>query len=139
MSELRLSGNRHDFAVCRHKICPFQKPPPYLEGITATPKEPHFEGSINSEKMLHGLEHFRRQIARPFIIIWDRSRTHRSKLIQACLAKHPEIPVEFLPAYAPEVSPEEFCHGNVKRSTKNSVFQSKQDIRKTLNMHFAAL
>jgi hypothetical protein len=34
------------------------------------------------------------------------------------LALHPEIHVEFLPAYAPEVNPEEFCPGNVKRPSR---------------------
>ena len=59
--------------------------------------------------------------------------------MNAYLAKHPEIHVEFLPAYAPEVNPEEFCHGNVKRSLKNSIFLSKQEIRKKLDKRFTAL
>ena len=112
-----------------------------MAGLTVTGKiyKKHFEGSINSEKMIQGLEHFRRCIGKPFILIWDRSRTHRSKVMQAYLAKHPEIQVACLPAYAPEVNPEEFCHGNVKRSIKNSVFLSKQEIRKKLDKRFAAL
>jgi hypothetical protein len=55
------------------------------------------------------------------------------------LSEHPEIQIESLPAYAPEVNPEEFCHGSVKRSVKNAVFTSKQDIRKKLDRRFAAL
>ncbi len=112
-----------------------------MAGLTITGNiyKKHFEGSINSEKMIQGLEHFRRCIGKPFIIIWDRSRTHRSKIMNAYLAKHPEIHIEFLPAYAPEVNPEEFCHGNVKRSIKNSVFLSKQEIRQKLDKRFAAL
>jgi transposase len=49
-----------------------------MAGLTISGKiyKKHFEGSIDSEKMLQGLEHFRRQIGRPFIMIWDRSRTH---------------------------------------------------------------
>lgn len=99
----------------------------------------HFEGSINSAKLIQGLEHFRRQIRQPFILIWDGSRTHRSKLTKSYLAAHPEIHVESLPAYAPEVNPEEFCHGNIKRKVKNAVFTSKQDIRKKLDKQFASL
>lgn len=112
-----------------------------LAGLTITGKvyKKHFEGSINSEKMIQGLEHFRRCIGKPLILIWDRSRTHRSKLMKEYLAAHPEIHVEFLPAYAPEVNAEEFCHGHVKRSIKNAVFPSKQEIPKMLNKRFAAL
>jgi hypothetical protein len=55
------------------------------------------------------------------------------------LSGYPEIQIESLPAYAPEVNPEEFCHGNVKRSVKNEAFPSKQDIRKKLDRRFSAL
>lgn len=112
-----------------------------MVGLTITGKifKKHFEGSINSEKLVQGLEHFSYHIGRPFIVIWDRSRAHRSNLVKEYLTKHPQIQLEFLPAYAPEVNPEEFCHGNVKRSMKNAVFTSKQDICKNLNRHFSLL
>jgi len=79
-----------------------------MAGLTISGKiyKKHFEGSINSAKLIQGLEHFRRQIRRPFIMIWDRSRTHRSKLMKKFLAAHSEIQIEFLPAYAPEINPE---------------------------------
>jgi transposase len=99
----------------------------------------HFDGSINSEKFLVGLEHFRRQINKPFIIIWDRSKVHRSKLVKAYLEMHPEIHREYLPPYAPELNPEEYCHGNVKRRMKNGIYHSKSDIRKSLDMGFSRL
>jgi transposase len=110
-------------------------------GLTITGRifEKCFIGSVNSEKLIRGLEHFRRCIGGPFILIWDRSRSHRSKLTKAYLTDHPEIHVESLPAYAPEVNPEEFCHGTVKNSIKNTVFSSKQDIPKVLHKKFAAL
>ena len=112
-----------------------------MAGLTISGKiyKKHFEGSINSAKLIQGLEHFRRQIRRPFIMIWDRSRTHRSKLMKKFLAAHSEIQIKFLPAYAPEINPEEFCHGNAKRAVKNAVFTSKQDIRKKLDRRFAVL
>lgn len=99
----------------------------------------HFAGSINSEKVILGLEHLRHHVRRSFILIWDRSRTHRSKLVMKYLQEHPEIHVEFLPAYAPELNPEEFCHGNVKRHIKNAVFLSVVEIRKSLDTGFARL
>jgi len=99
----------------------------------------HFEGSIDSEKLLIGLEHLVRHIQGPFILIWDRSRTHKSKVVQAFFEKHPEIHVEYLPAYAPELNPEEYCHGNVKHHMKNAVLHSKDEIRNALNQGFARL
>ena len=99
----------------------------------------HFAGSINSEKLIVGLDHLRRHIRGPFIIIWDRSRTHRSNLVKQYMQDHPEIYVEYLPAYAPELNPEEFCHGNIKRRIKNAVFFSTSEIRKALDLGFARL
>ena len=73
------------------------------------------------EKLLIGLEHLVRHIQGPFILIWDRSRTHRAKIVKTFLEKHPQIQVEYLPAYAPDAQsggvlpwkcqvPHEKCH-----------------------------
>jgi transposase len=99
----------------------------------------HFDGSINAEKLIVGLEHIRRHMNKPFILIWDRSRTHRSNLVKTYLADHPEIHREYLPPYAPELNPEEYCHGNVKRRMKNGIYHSKSEIRKNLDLGFARL
>jgi transposase len=51
----------------------------------------------------------------PFTVIWDGSNIHsRSKLVQVYLAKHPEIVVETLPGYAPELNPDEGAWGWTK-------------------------
>ena len=55
------------------------------------------------------------------------------------LAKYPEIQVELLPAYAPELNPEEYCHGNVKHHLRNARPSIKQEIRGMLDRGFARL
>jgi transposase len=51
----------------------------------------------------------------PFTVIWDGSNIHsRSKLVRNYLAKHPEIVVETLPGYAPELNPDEGAWGWTK-------------------------
>ena len=72
-------------------------------------------------------------------MIWDRSCTHRSKRVQKYLQEHPEVHIKFLPAYAPELNPEAFCHGNVKRHVKNAVFLSVKEIRISSDARFARL
>jgi transposase len=112
-----------------------------MAGLTISGKiyKRHFDGSIDAEKLLDGLEHFREYIQRPIILIWDQSRTHKALLVKAYLEKHPEIHVEYLPSYAPELNPEEYCHGNVKRHMKNAIFHSKAEIRNSLNKGFSRL
>lgn len=44
----------------------------------------------------------------PMTILWDGSRIHdKSDLVKAFLAEHPEIKTERLPAYAPDLNPDE--------------------------------
>lgn len=112
-----------------------------LAGLTISGKilKRHFDGAINAEKLLVGLKHFRHHISGPFILIWDQSRTHKAKVVQSYLEQHPEIQVEYLPAYAPELNPEEYCHGNVKRRMKNGIFHSKAEIRSSIDRGFSRL
>ena len=123
------------------RITKFRREVSTMVGLTISGKiyKRHFEGSINAEKLLVGLEHLVRQIKGPFILIWDRSPTHRGKAVKAFLEQHPNIHVEYLPAYAPELNPEEYCHGNVKRRMKNAVLHSKGEIRCSLDQGFARL
>ena len=111
-----------------------------MVGLTISGKiyKRHFDGSINSEKLLVGLAHFRRHINKPIILIWDQSRAHKALLVKKYLEKH-EFHVEYFPSYAPELNPEEYCHGNVKRRIQNAIFHSKTDIRNCLNKGFARL
>jgi transposase len=99
----------------------------------------HFDGSINAQKVVVGLSHLSHHIRGPWILIWDRSQAHRARIVQAFLKDHPEIQVEYLPPYAPELNPEEYVHGNIKRHLKNGVFRSKDEIRYSLNLGFSRL
>ncbi len=99
----------------------------------------HFFHSIRRKDVAAALQHIRRHLAAGFILIWDRAPTHRAKVVQAYLAAHPEIIVEWLPSYAPDLNPEEYCHGNVKQHLKNILPEDKFVIRKLLNAEFARI
>ena len=99
----------------------------------------HFEGSVNSQKLIQALDHLRRHRAGTIILIWDRARIHRSQITTAYLEEHPEILIEELPAYAPELNPEEYCHGNVKQGLKNARPSCKQEMCTLLDRGFARL
>lgn len=112
-----------------------------MVGLTISGKiyKRHFKGSIKAPGIVLGLQHFVRHIPGPLIIIWDQSRSHRAKCVAAFLADHPNIMVEPLPAYAPELNPEEYCHGNVKQRLKNLLPQTVLEIRHHLDAGFARL
>jgi len=99
----------------------------------------HFEGSIKSDQVIVSLQHLQQHLSGRIILIWDRARTHKSRKTQAYLAAHTEIQVEELPAYAPKLNPEEYCHGNVKHHLKNARPADKVEMRQMLNRGFARL
>lgn len=98
-----------------------------------------FAGSMDSQDLIKTLQHLQRYLAGRFILIWDHGRIHTSQATQAYLAQHPEILVEWLPPYAPELNPEEFCHGNVKAHLKNATPRNKEELRIMANRGFARL
>lgn len=99
----------------------------------------HFEGSIHSEQTIETLKHLQRHVPDEIILIWDRARIHTSQKVQAYLSEHPDIHVELLPAYAPELNPEEYCHGNIKQHLRNARPSNKKEIRSMLDRGFARL
>jgi transposase len=65
--------------------------------------------TVHAEQVVAFLRELRRQLRGPFTVIWDRHRIHsKAKAVQAYLAEHPEIVVEDLPAYAPQLNPDEW-------------------------------
>lgn len=98
-----------------------------------------FEGSVNSENLIVALRHVQLKIPGKLILIWDRASIHKSKATKVYLRNHPEILIEELPAYAPQLNPEEYCHGNIKQRLKNACPKTKGEIRIMLNRGFARL
>ena len=99
----------------------------------------HCEGSVKSDDVILSLDHLRRHVSQPIVLIWDNAAIHRSRKVQEYLAQHPDIQVEYLPPYAPELNPEGYCHGNVKQRMRNGNYRKPQQIRKALDAGFARL
>ncbi len=53
------------------------------------------------------LRQLRRHIPGPIILVWDRAQPHRAKVVHEYVAQHPQLHIESLPAYAPELNPDE--------------------------------
>jgi len=63
--------------------------------------------NVRGDDIVDYLRHLRAHLGGPLTVLWDGSPVHRSKAVQAYLAAHPEIVAERLPAYAPELNPDE--------------------------------
>ncbi len=110
-------------------------------GLTLSGKihKRHFKGSMRSEQAVLARPHLLRCLPDGFVLIWDRVSIHESKATRAFLQVHPEIRVEVLPAYAPELNPEEHCHGNVKARIRNATPADAAEVRRLLDRGFARL
>jgi transposase len=64
--------------------------------------------NVHGEDVVAFLKELKASLARPLTVLWDRSRVHsRCEAVQEYLKGHPEIVAEDLPAYAPELNPDE--------------------------------
>ena len=100
----------------------------------------HFRTSLSSETVISALRSFRRQIGTPLLVVWDRLNAHRSKLTSAFIAAHPQdFAVAYLPAYAPELNPEEQCNAVVKRAMENALPGSVDDLHRLVRLEFVRL
>jgi hypothetical protein len=69
----------------------------------------HGEGAVAFPAQL------RARIEGPMTASWDRSEIHeRSAVVEASLAKHPEVVTEDFPGYAPDANPDEGVWGGTR-------------------------
>jgi transposase len=100
----------------------------------------HFRTSVSSDTVISTLRSFRRQIGTPLLVVWDRLNAHRSRATTAFIAAHPQdFVVAYLPAYAPELNPEEQCNAFVKRAMENALPGSVADLHRLARREFSRL
>jgi transposase len=99
----------------------------------------HFAHAICGEDMVLTLRHFQRHVPGPLIITWDRLNAHRARVVKEYLGAHPEIEVHWLPPYAPDLNPEEGCHGHVKQHVRNALPCGVSDLRAGVDRGLARL
>ncbi|QRM33488.1 transposase [Microvirga sp. VF16] len=100
----------------------------------------HFRTSVSSQTVISALLYFRRKIGTPLLVVWDRLNAHRSQVTTAFIAAHArDFAVAYLPAYAPELNPEEQCNACVKRAMENALPESVADLHRLARREFVRL
>jgi hypothetical protein len=107
--------------------------------LSAKSYQRHVDHAIGATDILIALRHFQRFIARPMIVIWDRLHAPRAVIVQDYVAAHPDIDVEWLPPYAPDVNPEEGCHGHITQHLRTAAPATPHDLRVQVHRGFARL
>lgn len=84
--------------------------------------------NARGEDIVDYLSKLKATLRGPLTILWDGSRIHdRSKAVQAWLAKHPDVKTERLPAYAPELNPDELVWAWTKYSRLGNLAAANAD------------
>ena len=77
----------------------------------------HSDRSIRQAEVIAFLRHLLRHLRGPVFLLWDRLNAHRGKQVQAFLSRHQRLHTTFLPAYAPELNPDEYGWSHLKCHT----------------------
>ena len=67
----------------------------------------HPDANIFTEKVADFLRELDKQLPGPIVLLWDRLGPHKSRKMNAFLAKPPDLHPEFFPPCAPELNPAE--------------------------------
>ena len=71
-----------------------------------------YEDTIRAPQVVDFLAHLLRQLPGRLQVIWDRAKTHRSRLVGEFVAgQRGRLTLDYLPAYAPELNPVEYIWG----------------------------
>ena len=74
------------------------------------------------------LRHLLRHLRGPVIVIWDRLGVHLGRLVQTLVRRVRRLRLEFLPAYAPELNPDEGVWRLTKKRLANACPADRVDL-----------
>jgi transposase len=109
-----------------------------ISGISVSPRRRRFglyfrmhPKNIQHAEVCDFLRHLLRHLRGPVIVLWDGGRIHKGEAIRNLCRAFPRLRLERLPAYAPEINPDEA----VWTIAKNSLANGRPDCLENLKTH----
>jgi transposase len=109
-----------------------------ISGITprGDMKFSFIEGRMNSKRFMTFLKQLQGDAGRPIVVIVDNARYHHSKETQKFIASQKksskgDIVMAFLPAYSPELNPDEQVWNHAKSRLSKLPIASKEAMKKS--------
>lgn len=100
----------------------------------------HPDTDIAAPQVMAFLRHLDRELAYPWLLLWDRLNAHRARRTCDFLAARPWLQSHFLPAYAPELNPVEYAWSWLKTNPlANLVRLQLQELAAATRTHARAL
>jgi putative transposase len=91
--------------------------------------------NIKGPQVLRFLRHLGRHVRGPFVLMWDRGRSHRHAFVRAWLAAHPRCRVVWFPPYAPDLNPVELLwsylkYGRLANFAPDTLHEIQRNVRR---------
>ena len=85
--------------------------------------------AIHQAHIIELLRYLLRHLSNRIVVVWDRLGTHKGKMLRQWPAKTSRLHTELLPAYAPELNPNEYGWSYLKYgSLANSCPQDEHQL-----------
>src|SRR4051812_28645644 len=99
------------------------------------------DGAVNAAALIRFLQRLIRDVRRKVFLVLDRLQVHRAGQIRDWLAAHrTKIEVFYLPAYSPELNPDEGLNADLKQAvTRKPPARSKHDLKRSVISHMRRL
>ena len=108
-----------------------------ISGVSVSPKRQSlglfyqlYFHNIGQEEVCVFLRDLLRHLRGPVIAILDNSSTHHGELLERLQRRHSRLHVEYFPAYAPELNPEEGVWSLAKRDLANGCPHDVEELTK---------
>ena len=99
------------------------------------------DGAVKAPTFIRFLQRLVRDARRKTFLILDRLKAHRAGLTRDWLAAHrSEIEVHYLPAYSPELNPDEGVNADLKQAVpRKAPARSRQQLKRAAISHMRSL
>ena len=99
------------------------------------------DGSVNIERFIEFLKRLLRDAERKVFLVLDNLKVHHGILVQAWVKQqNGQIELFFLPAYSPDLNPDEHLNSDVKYGVGSKApVRTKETLRKAAEEHMAIL
>jgi transposase len=91
-----------------------------------------YEDTMTSERLIQFMTRLIKDVKRKVFLILDNLRTHHSKKVQQWLGRNKDkIELFYLPSYSPELNPDEYLNGDLKRRVHSGLpARTLKDLKK---------
>jgi len=84
--------------------------------------------NVTAVEIVHYFTELLRHLRGPVVVLWDCCQIHRDRKVAEFCRRHRRLHLEWFPAYAPELNPEEYVWTQTKRTVSNACVENRDQL-----------